>query len=228
MTNTVKPQIRTALANLPQEIKDRSGAVFYSGQDAFSVDRPLYILGLNPGGSPKEQAAETIERDLATWSDMASPSSRYLDESWQGKAPGTHGMQPRLRHMFDRLGVDLRETPASNLVFVRSTSEADLAAEKEWLIRTCWPVHKAVIDSLNIQTILCLGGTTGRWVREVLGATKLAGSFRETNARGWISEAHSGSDGRWVVTVTHPGRVDWRNPAADPTPLVERALNRGA
>lgn len=226
MTTTVHPKIHDELASLPQEVRMRSGAVFYSGQDAFSKDRPLYILGLNPGGSPKDQAAETVERDLTAWSEMASRSSRYLDESWQGKAPGTHGMQPRMRHMFDRLGVDLRETPASNLVFVRSTGEADLAAEKERLIKMCWPVHQAVIDTLNIQTILCLGGTAGRWVREVIGATKLSASFRETNARGWLSEAHAASDGRWVVTVTHPGRVDWRNPAADPSPLVQRALNR--
>ena len=120
----------------------------------------------------------------------------------------------------------LRETPASNLVFVRSASEADLSAEKERLINICWPVHQAVIDSQNIETILCLGGTAGRWVREVVGATKMVDSFRESNARGWASEAHLAKDGRAVITVTHPGRVDWRNPAADPSPLVRRILER--
>jgi hypothetical protein len=227
MTSSIHPKIQNALANLPQEVRSRSGAVFYSGQTAFSEDRSLYILGLNPGGSPKRQAAETVERDLAAWAGMTSRSSRYLDEAWEGKAPGTHGMQPRMRHMFDQLGLDLRETPASNLVFVRSASEAALAVEKERLIRMCWPVHQAVIDSLNIRTILCLGGTAGRWVREVVGATQLSDSFRETNARGWTSQTHAASDGRRVITVTHPGRVDWRNPAADPTPLVRRTLDRG-
>ena len=48
----------------------------------------------------------------------------------------------------------------------------------------------------------------------------------EANARGWASETHAASDGRWVVTVTHPGLADWRNPAADPTPLVRAALGR--
>lgn len=227
-TTSIHPKIQTALANLPQEVRSRSGAVFYSGETAFSGNRSLYIIGLNPGGSPDRQAAETVERDLAAWAQITSPSSRYLDEAWEGKVPGTHGMQPRIRHMFERLGFDLRETPASNLVFVRSKNEAALSAEKERLIKACWPVHQAVIDSLNIRTILCLGGTAGRWVREVAGATRLFDSFRETNARGWTSQAHGASDGRWVITVTHPGRVDWRNPAADPTPLVQRALNRVA
>ena len=226
MVSTIHPQISEALASIPDDVKARSGAVFYSGASAFSEDRPLYILGLNPGGSPKEQSAETIERDLVAWPEMPNRFSRYVDESWRGKAPGTHGMQPRLRHMFDRLQIDLRETPASNLVFVRSASEADLAREKERLIRVCWPVHQAVIDKLNIKTILCLGSTVGRCVREVIGAAQLIGSFRESNARGWMSEAHAGKDGRAVVTVTHPGRVDWRNPAADPTPLVRRIIGR--
>lgn len=226
MTSRIHPQIEEALSRLPENVKDRSGAVFYSGGDAFSKDRPLYILGLNPGGSPTEQSTETIYRDLAAWPDMPSHYSRYIDDSWRAKPPGTHGMQPRLRHMFDCLQMDLRETPASNLVFVRSASEADLSAEKERLISICWPVHQAVIDSQNIETILCLGSTAGRWVREVVGATTLVDSFRESNARGWASEAHLAKDGRAVITVTHPGRADWRNPAADPTPFVRRVLDR--
>lgn len=199
VTAAVRPQILEALNGLPRELRERSGAVFYSGRDAFSEDRPIYILGLNPGGTPREQEAETVERDLSTWSEMPGRSSRYLDESWQGKVPGTHGLQPRMRHMFDRLGVDLRQTPASNLVFARSTSEADLAAEKERLIETCWPVHQAVIDSLDIQTVLCLGGTAGRWVREVIGANKRVDSFLETNARGWTSEAQRPHS--WNITT---------------------------
>lgn len=226
MKARLHPHILEALSRLPQDVRHRSGAVFYSGGDAFSGDRPVYILGLNPGGSPTEQSTETVDRDLAAWPDMPSRYSRYVDASWRAKPPGTHGMQPRLRHMFDRLQMDLRETPASNLVFVRSATEADLSAEKERLISICWPVHQAVIDSLNIKTILCLGGTAGRWVREVVGATKVVESFRESNARGWLSEAHLAKDGRAVITVTHPGRVDWRNPAADPTPLVQRVLSR--
>ncbi|MDT0201810.1 hypothetical protein [Nocardioides sp. AE5] len=48
--------------------------------------------------------------------------------------------------------------------------------------------------------------------------------FVETNARGWRSTTHLGREGHKVVTVTHPSRADWRNPAADVSPLVARAL----
>ena len=204
----------------------RSGSVFYTGRAAFAQKAPLYILGLNPGGSPEAQADETIGRDLADWGDLPERWSAYKDESWNGATAGTWGMQPRMLHMFEKLGLDPHCVPASNVVFVRSNGEAALAHEKAVLLRQCWPVHQAVIERLGTSTILCLGGTAGKWMRDYLGAAALAGRFRETNARGWASEAHLNAGNVCVITVTHPGRADWRNPAADPTPLVREMLAR--
>lgn len=218
--------IDRATDDLPEALKARSGAVFYSGREAFSAPASMYILGLNPGGSPTAQADETIEYDLADWRTRPALSSSYVDDSWEGKAPGAHGMQPRMRHMFDSLGIDLRRVPASNVVFVRSRGEAQLASEKESLLRQCWPVHETVMRELQIRTVLCLGGTAGRWVREALGASEPIGRYQESNARGWLSEAQVASDGRAVITVTHPGRADWRNPAADPSGMVREILDR--
>jgi len=204
----------------------RSGSVFYTGRAAFSNPARLYILGLNPGGSPESQAGETIGRDLEDWARLPARWSAYKDGSWQGATPGTWGMQPRILHMLDKLGLDPYDIPASNVVFVRSSSESHLAREKSGLLERCWPVHRAVIERLGASTLLCLGGTAGRWVRNYLQADKLQNRFRERNARGWTSEAHLGPNGVCVLTVTHPGRADWRNPAADPTPLVKEMLER--
>lgn len=209
-----------------RRIRDRSGAVFYSGRTAFTGPRSLYLLGLNPGGSPAAQAAETVERDLVDWSRGPERWSAYTDRSWRGSEPGTYGIQPRIRHMFDRLGLDLRDIPASNVVFVRTNSEAALAAGKHELLGRCWPVHRAVIETLGVSTILCLGGTAGRWARWLPAADRLVGRLVEQNARGWASEAHLSAEGRCVITLTHPGRADWRNPSADPTPLVREMLER--
>jgi hypothetical protein len=204
----------------------RSGSVFYTGRAAFARKTPLYILGLNPGGSPEAQADETIGRDLVDWEDLPERWSAYKDESWNGAPAGTWGMQPRMLHMFEKLGLNPHHVPASNVVFVRSNGEAALAHEKAVLLRQCWPVHQAVIERLGASTILCLGSTAGKWIRDYLGATALAGRFSETNARGWTSEAHLNASNVCVLTVTHPGRADWRNPAADPTPLVREMLAR--
>ena len=219
--------IESELAALPPELLARPGSIFYSGRAAFSIPSRLYVLGLNPGGSPVLEPTP-IRKDLAWWTEGPEHFSRYIDERWDaGRAPaGTSGMQPRVRHMFTCLGLDPRQVPASNVAFVRSPGEADLAAEKSALIAQCWPVHLAVIETLGVDTVLCFGKTAGLWVREALGAHSLIDDFVELNNRRWTSTVDSAADGRVVVTTTHPSRVDWSNPAADPTPLVRRALER--
>lgn len=224
--NSVSNPIINAVDGLHVRVAQRSGKIFYSGPSAFAHPSPIYVLGLNPGGSPTKQVDQTVAKDREAWKCLDDDWSAYVDEAWEGKSPGGHGMQPRIRHMFDELGLDLRQVPASNVVFVRTPNEAALREEKAQLLAECWPVHEAVIRELAVTTILCLGVTAGRWVREMSGAHQAADRFVETNSRGWLSEAHVAPNGTAVITVSHPGRADWRNPAADPTPLVSRILSR--
>ena len=126
--------------------------------------------------------------------------------------------------MLASLELDPRAVPASNVIFVRSSTEATLETNKEALLQVCWPVHRAVIDALGIRVVICFGATAGRWVRERIGARQQVDSFQETNRRGWRSDTHVARDGQMVLTLTHPGRANWCNPHADPTCLVRRAL----
>ncbi len=185
----------------------RSGSVFYTGRSAFGAPSKLYVLGLNPGGSPISQAHETVGRDLADWQALPPRWSAYKDESWRNMVPGTCGMQPRILHMFEQLGLNPHDVPASNVVFVRSNREAALVAEMSDLLKLCWPVHRAVMEKLGVSTVLCLGGKAGRWVRSLVGAHGKVAQFIERNARGWTSEAHRSSAGVSVVTVTHPASL---------------------
>lgn len=223
-TRAVDPDRFAALVDA--ELFHRSGKVFYSGRAAFSTPARLYLLGLNPGGSPLQQAGETIGRNLEAWRSRPARWSDYVDESWAGKPPGTYGMAPRVRHLFDKLSLDPREVPASNVVFVRTAREVDLSAEKQELLDKCWRVHSAIIEALEISTVVCLGRTAGRWVRAQVGANKKAGELIEKNERGWRSEAHLNRDGLCIVTATHPSIADWRNPASDPSPLIGEMLAR--
>lgn len=159
--------IDQALSAIAPNILQSSGSVFYSGRSAFSKKSDLYILGLNPGGNPVDQVSETVAADIDQFWTQPASWSAYADESWQGAAPGTWGMQPRILHMLARLKLAPREVPASNLIFVRTSSEAALRQQKAQLIRDCWPVHQAVIDSLNVTALLCFGGTAGRGFESV-------------------------------------------------------------
>tara|TARA_R100000501_G_scaffold10060_1_gene19703 strand:+ start:1437 stop:2129 length:693 start_codon:yes stop_codon:yes gene_type:complete len=220
------PAIHAALDALPERVLRRSGSVFYTGPDAFAGPADLYILGLNPGGSPIAQADETVARDIEEWRQLKQSWSAYADESWAGRVPGKFGMQARMLHMFDEVGLDPRKTPASNMFFVRSEGEAQMAAEKADLMQLCWPVHAAVIDAVQVKTVLCLGGTTGNGMRARLRADREIARWSEKNLRGWTSTAHEAENGTAVITVSHPSRADWRNPASDPSPLIREVLRR--
>jgi hypothetical protein len=219
--------LEALLGRVDPSLYARSGRVFYSGRSAFSRPNDLYILGLNPGGNPEKQQGETIERDIREARTRPADWSAYLDEGWLGKSPGGHGMQPRVRHLLGRLDRNPHSVPASNVVFVRTSWESGLEGQKQALLDACWPVHEATIDALGIKTILCFGGTASSWVRERMGAyAEPVDVFVEKNERKWASCAYLAPEGRCVITLTHPSIAKWDAPNTDPTPLVERMLNR--
>ena len=87
------------------------------------------------------------------------------------------------------------------------------------------PMVAHVIERLAPKVILCLGSGAGAVVREWLGAHREVGQFVEKNDRRWVSRTYKSARGQRVVVATHPSRVDWVNPAADPSPLVAAALH---
>jgi uracil DNA glycosylase superfamily protein len=210
---------------IPDEIRHRSGKVFYSGRNAFATESPLYILGVNPGGDPEGHASETVaSHSEQVLRSLPADWSAYRDERWKGASPGTFGMQPRVLHLFAALGLQAGQVPCSNLVFVRSAREADMGRELAILAERCWRFHEAVIQRVKPRAILCFGKTAGKYVRGKIGATILVGEFIETNARNWRSQFFRNAEGLGVVVATHPSIADWTALATDPTNLVREAL----
>ena len=135
-------------------------------------------------------------------------------------------MQRPIRALFNRLGLNVADVPASNVVFVRSNNEGKLNRKAE-LLEQCWSVHAAVIRELRVTTILCLGQTAGRWIRSMVGAHRAYDHFEETYPRRhYRSDAHLSPDGIAVLTLAHPCRSNWCDERADPSPLVRRVLAR--
>jgi hypothetical protein len=223
------PMIDELFRSVPTHLLNKSGTVFYSGRDAFSNPSRLYLLGLNPGGSPSEQARETLSwHSNRVLHEEPNNWSAYRDESWQGAPPGTRGMQPRVLHVLRRLGLDPGRVPSSNLIFVRTARGEDLKGREHELKEACWVFHERVIDTLDIEVILCFGIIAGEWVQKKLGADELVETFVENNARGWKSQAFRNTNGIGVVIATHPSIAAWNTPAADPTHLVEHLLTSSA
>jgi len=136
----VASKIESALNDLPQSLLDRSGSVFYSSRLAFQSKSKIYLLGLNPGGDPSAHEEFTIHRSLKEWRERDEPWSSYMEEIWTGAVKGESPVQLRVKHMMKKLDTDLCLTPASNVLFLRTRSEAALEAEKEEMLKACWPV----------------------------------------------------------------------------------------
>ena len=213
--------------NIPRQLRDKSGSVFYSGRGAFSGPCPLYILGLNPGGDPVIQKRETVEwHTRKVLEEKPAVWSEYTDESWGGSPPGRHGMQPRVTHLLSRLGLHPGKVPASNLIFLRSGRGNDIADQIEPLTLLCWPFHQAVIKHVEPRVILCFGRPAGNQVKRNTGALVQVDEFVERYpGRSWASCTFVNAGGLKVVVASHPSIAAWTTPEADPSELVRRALS---
>lgn len=210
---------------IPPRVLSRSGAAFNTGRLGFSSSSAIYLLGVNPGGSPQENAHETVashtEQVLRFHPDEWSG---FADASWGGHPPGTFRMQPQVLYLVRTLGLNVRRVPASNLVFARSSREDSFDGNMEELAHETWPFHRAVIERLGVRVVVCFGKTAGGFVRNKLGAHQLVDSFIEDNNRRWQSALHERAGGLRVATLTHPSIAKWSTRQTDPTVLVRRAL----
>lgn len=131
---------------------DRPGAVLYSSHETLKPG-PVYLLGLNPGGSEGATLKDSIEASRRG-------NNAYLDEEW---APGGH-VQPRGKSTLQRrvqalcraMGVEARNAPASNLAFTRSTG---LAAHQGYAgaVELCAPVHRLFMDAIEPRFVMTFG-----------------------------------------------------------------------
>jgi hypothetical protein len=216
--------LETLIKLVPDKLRGESGKVFYSGRLAFSASRPLYLLGLNPGGDPESRRGYTIGTHSEAVLKGPANWSAFRDESWRGFPPGEERLQKRVLHLLKGLALDPGLVPSSNLVFLRSKRFDGIAEDFEVLAENCWPFHHHVIGALRPRVVLCFGVKAGQFVRMKLDALKLQAEWLEKNERRWRNQMFANSAGIKVVVLTHPSIVDWTAESTDPTDLVRRAF----
>lgn len=209
---------------IPKDLLDKSGSVFYSGLDAFSGTKNLYLMGLNPGGSPDKLKNFTLQKNIDVAKSKSNWSS-YRDDPWAENAvPGTLGLAPRVLHVLKKLELDPGLVPASNLIFERTSRESHLKNKYD-LAAKCWSFHELVIETLQPKVILCFGKYTGNFVAEKLGAKdEYCEPWVENNHRRWQATARS-SGKPIVVTAPHPSIAAWNVPATDPSEYIGKLLD---
>ena len=215
---------------IPRSLINTPGEDVHTGRPAFAGPSDLYIIGYHPGGNP-DQSDTVGERLDQVLNHKAVDWSAYLDESWDGLPVGKHRIQRRLAHLFGELGLNLRATPASHLIFQcwEIAGEPAPAVQRQWA-DDCWPFHQAVIDQLEVKVLVCLGRNASGWVlkkhTELTGAKpQQIDSFTAKDKARWSSYAYRSGD-RYILALTHPIRASWINPNSDPTELVKRTLGK--
>lgn len=135
-------------------IIDQPGAVLYSAESTLKPG-PVYLLGLNPGGSGDATLRDSLERSRRG-------ENAYTDEVWEQKRrsfpKGEAPLQLRVKGLIKKLGLDIQAVPASNLAFTRSTGIAEHSGF-EGAVRLCAPVHRIFMDVIKPDFLMTFGNT---------------------------------------------------------------------
>jgi hypothetical protein len=133
----------------------KSGSVLYGGSSTLKAGR-FYLMGLNPGGDPKEEHLSVIDSVRERFS-RDSQYCSYLDEK---KWPRSHH-QRNVIHLVSGIGQDIRNIFSANAIFVRSRNAKLLPSDAYELASLCWPVHEYFLSKVRPEFILCLGNGDG-------------------------------------------------------------------
>src|ERR1700690_384048 len=106
--------VNRILKDCPRRLLKENGRVIYSAASTFRPGK-LYIMGLNPGGDPKNHPG-TVRQSLLDFPKRTE--NAYLDEKW--RKSGASPLQQRLCWLTCQLGCSLRNVFATNLIFVRT------------------------------------------------------------------------------------------------------------
>lgn len=214
------------LGYLPAGIGDRFGSMLMSGRSAWTGERPLYILGFNPGGA--SGTGDTVASHTeAIW--RHESYSSFVHESWapggRVRPTGEAPLQKSVRYVLDGCGLDPREVPASNVNFIRSATEDALPLDDWGWAEKCWPFHDVMIERLGVRVVLCFGKNAANFVREKVGSHDELERIEHTSRQRSI--VYTGGSVT-VIQAAHPGRFHWYLPKYDILPLVRHALTTSA
>ncbi|MCP4934709.1 MAG: hypothetical protein GY927_11015 [bacterium] len=210
---------------IPSELRFKSGNVFYSGRAAWNAPAEIYILGFNPGGEPPligasdENSFDTVGGHTRfILKNAFEHYSTWLDASWNSNQPGEAPLQKSMQHVMNKLGLDLRFLPSSNLVFPRSKGSSDLGNEEKKLIEQCWPFHQLVIDNLTPKVLFCFGVPTGEIAAKHLAAPPEL--FAKNKIYSYSYKAWKVDQGPLVFGLHHPSYANWTIPKYDPSDWI--------
>lgn len=144
----------------------------------------VLLVSLNPSGRV-EHGPRWSQED----------GSAYVQESWDGQAPGTDTLQVQIQRLVGHLGVTFDKVASAHFVPFRSQRWADLArsAEAVQFARELWADFAM---GMKPKYVVCLGTKVGRYVPQLFGVNGM-----EKKKTGWSNITLS------VGRLPHSGQV---------------------
>lgn len=221
LDDTVQELVRTARKVL-ESVLHLSGNVLYSGVETLRP-APVYLLGLNPGGDPKDDILR--KQTLSSTLDglPGKNTNEWLDVSWRRNGirtpPGQSLLQQRVQALLGNLGLDPRSVCSANLVFMRSPDAATSRFQE--FAPLCWPVHEAILRIVQPRLIVSLGTSDTSPYGYLKSIWRPMSEDTIPSGHGdWSCRAFSSGHYR-VAGIPHPGRY-----AIDRHPEVTRWMRR--
>jgi hypothetical protein len=137
---------------LDSQILNRNGRFLYSTAKTLCRGK-IYLLGLNPGGRPKDWPGN-IRFSLGC---LPRATCAYLEE-WD-KAAGQSRLQKRIRWLIKELGLDVKTICANNLIFARTPNADKLKNDFQMLANLCWPAHDFILRIVRPKLLLVFGNS---------------------------------------------------------------------
>jgi hypothetical protein len=181
-------------------VRGKSGEVLYSGAETLRPG-PLYLLGHNPGGDPRNRSLPTIRQSI-DWL-PTKPKNSYLDTKWSGRDT----LQVRVIWLLAALGLHPRYVAAANLCFVRSR-DAKTSKMREYA-ELCWPVHEKILDIVQPSMVIAYGNSAGspyEFLSHKFGVVK-HGTYRSGHGA-WSCRTFDVPGRFRVVGLPHLSRYD--------------------
>ena len=132
---------------------EQVGDVFLSSWDTIKKG-DVYVLGFNPGGKP---IGRRIKESLAlTAKDAKEHGLSYYESEWDGRNPGAHPHQLRVKKYLNCLRLTPKAVPISNVLFLKDRTVRETGNKVSYL-DACWPVHEDALKIIQPKIMLCLG-----------------------------------------------------------------------
>jgi hypothetical protein len=182
----------------------KSGAVLYSSFATLKKGN-VYILGFNPGkGKEDGESAMTIEESLERSKDS---SYNQYTIPWYDDKKRLHPLQRNVQAIIREINLVPEEVCASNLIFLRSKN--DRGVDYNQLAPKYWPVHQAILHTVQPELIIAFGNGPISSYQFILGKIEGEATMIEdvpdSGHGNYKIRAFSGKlDGRYVKVIGLP------------------------